>query len=227
MIDRAVDRLADLYKLIWKPFFWLLVVIDIIWFILFYTNNLIISFSFFVFILLQILLSITLDKRKKRKIINSFIPGKPEKDGIRYLRGKRAKDYQIAWDSTNTYLIIGDFRKFFLEKRLYLANLAGLPKNYFYERHRYDPASRRIIDLFMVDFNEHKQELDSSNKIRFINKLRFKYLKFKYRREDKRIEHWMQITSCKKKRVVFVWHEDIDKYKAIYNKNKRKKAKTA
>lgn len=220
MIDKAVDRLADLYDLIWKPLFWLLVIIDIIWFILFFTNNLIIFYSFFVFIWLQIRLSIILDKKSKQKAIISFMPDKPEKDGIRYLRGKRAKEYEIAREKANIYLEISKFNKFFLNIRLFLMRLTGLHMYYFHNRHRYNASDRRLMDLFAISCFEQDCKKDPPVKYKTMHKLRIKYIMFKYRKERKRKEYWIRVWG-KTNRLVYAWHEDFEKYKKLYWKRKR------
>jgi len=143
--------------------------------------------------------------------IEDFQPTRPEKDGIRYLRGKRALAYEKAWNSTNTLLEIGNFRKFFLDIRLYIVRLIGLPKDYFHERHRYDSESRRLLDNFALTNYELKMKHTPDAYYSPLRKILYKYIKFRYRKEGERFNYWMRITSHAK-RGVYIWHEDIEKY---------------
>ena len=147
----------------------------------------------------------------KKVKIKKFMPGKPEKDGIHYLRGKRAIEYEKAWEDTDTYLEFGDFRKFLLEIRLFFIKLTGLPKDYFSERHRYDPKSRRALDRFaLTNYELRIKHMPDAYYSRW-RRIFYKYLKFRYRKEEKRFEYWIRITSHRK-RGVYIWHEDIEKY---------------
>lgn len=222
MIDKAVDRWFDLYDLLWKPLFWLLVIIDVIWFILSFTNNLIIFFSFFVFLWLQIILSMILDKKSKRKTIVSFLPDKPEKDGIRYLRGKRAKEYDTAWEKTDTYVEVGGIKKFFYGIRYHFYNLTGLRMNYWIKRPWYDGRSRRALDMLSIHVYEHPDETDPPKVNTLFETIRYKQLKHKYRKDLNRKEYWKRVWG-KTNRPLFVWHEDIDLYKKLYVKKRKNK----
>lgn len=158
--------------------------------------------------------------RPKKLDINNFMPSKPEKDGIRYLRGKRAKEFEEAWETTSTYLAIGKFRQFILEIRLFIINLTGLTKDYFSERHRYDPRSRRALDRFALTNYELRMKHKSDWYYSGWRKFFFKYLKFKYRKDDKRFKYWICIT-IHGKRPIYFWHEDTEKYEKVYNVHKR------
>lgn len=159
----------------------------------------------------------------KKVKIKKFMPGKPEKDGIRYLRGKRAKAYSDAWNATNTVLEIGNFSKFFLEIRLFIIKLTGLPKDYFSERHQYDPESRRVLDLFTLTNYKLRMKHKPDTYYSRWRKLFYRYLKFRYRKEDKRFVYWIRITSHAK-RSVYVWHEDMEKYDKKHNIHKMTEA---
>lgn len=184
------------------------------------TNNAIGYIVYALFVTIQIIIYCKIDKSiQKFDEVRKFLPSKAEKDGIRYLRGKRALEYSRAWDATNTELKIGDFRRFFLEIRLFLLKLTGLPKDYFSERHRYNPESRRALDLFaLTNFELRTKHIPDAYYSRW-RRLFYKYLKFKYRKEEKRFEYWIRITSHRK-RSVYVWHEDIEKYKKQHNIHK-------
>lgn len=172
------------------------------------------------YFLLCYILKLVIKSMPQKLNIDNFLPSKPERDGIRYLRGRRAKEFEIAWENTDTYLIIGRFRQFLLEIRLFIINLTGLPKDYFSERHRYDLRSRRALDRFALTNYElrikHKPDAYYSR----WRRLFFKYLKFRYRKEEKRFEYWIRTTSHRK-RPVYFWYEDTEKYEKKYNIHKR------
>lgn len=163
--------------------------------------------------------------RPQKLDIKNFMFGKPERDGIRYLRGKRAKEYEIAWENTNTYLEISNFNKFFLNIRLFFMEFAGLHVYYFHERHKYNAYERRLMDLFAVACYERDEEKDPPVEYSAMHKFRIKYIKFKYRKEKRRKEYWIRIWG-KTKRLVYVWHEDFEKYKKLYWKRTRTKKMT-
>ena len=222
MIDRAVDKLAELHNLLWKPLFWLLVIVDVVWFFFLFTNNSFIFYGLIIFICLQIILSDILSKRKKRESVESFIPGKPEKDGIRYLRGKRAREYESAWEATDTYLEIGGFKKFFYGIRYQFYRLAGLRIHYWIKRPWYDAKSRRALDMLSIHIYEHPEESNPPKINNFIDKIRYKQLKHKYRKDLKRKDYWIRGWG-KTNRVFYIWHEDMELYKKLYFKKINKK----
>lgn len=203
----TIIKIVSAFK---KSLFWIMLVLDI--FLVILTMNRGWYFIlFFIFFCLQIVIYEKLESVRKKARVKTFLPDKPEKDGIRYLRGKRAIEYSDAWEATNTLLENGNFSKAMLDIRLFFVKLTGLPKDYFTERHKYEPVSKRALDLFaLTNFELRTKHMPDAYYSRW-RRIFYKYLKFRYRKEEKRFEYWIRITSHRK-RGVYVWHEDIDKY---------------
>lgn len=143
---------------------------------------------------------------------DDFPPTKPEKDGIRYLRGKKALNFQNAWEATNVTLRINPIFYILLELRCIFIEYMDLEMKYFDNRHRYSPEHRRLLDL-MFTYMFEQAKIDNPEMVYiFSDTFMYKYLKYKYSPENKRFYYWQRICSHADKKQVFVWHEDIDKY---------------
>ena len=221
VVKLILEKITNIIYFLKKNLFWIVFFFDIILLIIGFIYRGWLFVYIFLFICSHIFIQDILEKRPKKLNITEFMPGKPEKDSIRYLRGKRAKEYQIALDKTNTYLEVGDFRKFFCGLRRIFYNLTGLRKSYFIERPWYDAKSRRLLDLFYINTFNDSNEDGSIVEHTLIQKIRYKYLRYRYRKEYKKFNYWIRITNYKIKRVIYVWHEDIDLYKKLYSEKEK------
>jgi len=158
---------------------------------------------------------------KVRQInINDFPPTKPEKDGIRYLRGKRADAFSKAWDETNVALVNGPISYFLLDIWRKFTEKAGFNLNYFDNRHCYNPMEKRLLDIMYIQRYNYFKNKRPDVKQSFIYVITCKYIKFRYRAEEKRIYYWSQIWVKGSKHNIYVWHEDIEKYRKKYHKKR-------
>ncbi len=215
IFDKILEATSNLIVLIFK-----VTVVFIVLNVITYPDDDWIFIEFFTSIFLVFLIKKIFKPRPKKLDIKKFMPGKPERDGIRYLRGKRAKEYDAAWEKTNTYLEVGNFRKFFYGIRLYFYKLTGLKITYFIQRPWYNLVSRRALDIFCITIFEHPERVDNDRTYSFYEKMRFIFLKFKYRKDFKRKEYWIRFWG-KNRRLMYFWHEDVEKFEKLYWKPKK------
>lgn len=133
-------------------------------------------------------------------------------ENIRKKTGKAARDYEKELGSRNVLLGINPISNALAEVRLKLLLSLGIEKlRYFHERHRYIPSERRLLDLHFITLNSGDSILESAE-LSHADKIRFRYLLFRYRAEYKQTIEWIRVTDRKEKNQVFVWHEDIGLY---------------
>lgn len=141
-------------------------------------------------------------------------PAKPEKDGIRYLRGPKAKAYLLFQDSNKIKPHIGPVSFAFAEAKRKFLSFIGVSLSYFDERHLYSLKDRWILDnMYLCQIDAAKKR---GEKVILLptDIIRHKYLKHKYRSDINQKHDWIRITSRKEKDCVYVWHEDIEIYES-------------
>ncbi len=147
---------------------------------------------------------------------------RPRKNRIRRLCGKRAREYRESWEKTNTYLEVGDIKKFFYGIRYIFYQLAGLRIHYWIKRPWCNAQSRREIDILSIRKHEDPEEQKDEIGSPFFAKMRYIHLKHKYKKDLARKENWIMVKGGAI-RPLYIWSEDIKKYYKITKKPKTKK----
>jgi hypothetical protein len=142
---------------------------------------------------------------------------KPEADGMRYLRGKKAKVYEKYIESHNTKPFVDPLSYLVLEARRRLLEYVGIECKYFDNRHLFSLTDRRLLDIYFVHELTQVKESDADFIVRKSDAIWHKYLSLVYRRELNRKYKWGRMTSRSEEHTVFVCNEDYDKY--VLNKN--------
>lgn len=138
---------------------------------------------------------------------------------IRKLTGKAAKDYQKKLDSMNVYLKMSPMSEFIWELHARILEKLGIELNYFDQRQRYTLKSRRILDLTYIGMMQLNLERGSVS-YSFFNMLRYRYFRFRYRRELNYQPEYIRATESGDKNPIFVLNDDYDKYRAMKSKQK-------
>ena len=140
-----------------------------------------------------------------------------KKPRIRKLTGKAAKDYQKKLDSMNVYLVMNPISEFIWELHAYILERLGVELRYFDQRQIYTSNSRRLMDLtyiYMMQMNLERGTASYS----FFNMLRYRYFRYRYRRELNYKPEYICVTEVDDKNPIFVLREDYDKYVTYYKK---------
>lgn len=214
MIKIIIEKICNVIYLIKDSFIWIIFALDFI-LILFTINN---GWHFLIvilFICFQFVIDGILEPIRNETNLKKFLPDKPEKDGIRYLRGRDAIEFLTIWDRTNIFLEPDELTVFFLETRRKLLKLLRRPMNYFTERQLLEPYERRCKDLEYIKAFKHKTTSKYYRVNRFIDRLRYYYLKFRYRNDLRRKRYWVEFNDGVKN-LGLVWHEDVEKYEKLH-----------
>lgn len=140
---------------------------------------------------------------------------------IRKLTGKAAKDYQKKLDSMNVYLEMNRISEFIWELHAHFLEKFGVALNYFDQRQRYTTNSRRLLDLTYIGMMQINLERGTASYSLF-NMLRYRYFRFRYRRELNYEPEYILVTEVDDKNPVFILREDYEKYRAQENERKNK-----
>lgn len=132
---------------------------------------------------------------------------------IRKLTGKKAKDYQKKLDSMNVYLEMNPISEFIWKLHAYILERLGVELSYFDQRQIYTTTSRRLMDLTYIGMMQINLERGTAS-YSFFNMLRYRYFRFRYRRELNYKPEYISVTKAGDKNPVFVFKEGYDRYRA-------------